>query len=309
MSRGWTARTAAIASLPFLLVSVWAWWSPAWSATRVGDAEVITPIDAPSSAGQRLGTGTTLTAFSLRLPTGASCRGDSANDGYRVQSYMVPARIDPASLTFGSVGPVPPGTGAAFRQPLFTTTSDPFVNHQTAAATKRPGPGPIVNIPAVDFAVFKAGDIPVGTYNVGIACTKGPASATQLDTFWNTTLVLAAAKGPGAAVGWTAPSAGQVPPAAPPASPASPTPPAGPATVATATPDAAPAATVTTVLEETAPTGAPPSLGFPVSGLISHVRIVGGSRLALAMSAALVLVVMRVALLLVRPVPAVVVAR
>ena len=31
------------------------------------------------------------TTFTLRLPAGAACTGDSANDGYRVQSYMVRA--------------------------------------------------------------------------------------------------------------------------------------------------------------------------------------------------------------------------
>ena len=178
--------------------------SPTAAATKAGDASVIVPDDGRAGAGQPLTSGVTTTPFSLRLPTSASCRGDSANEGYRVQTYMVPANVDPGSLTFGSVGPLPTATGAAFREPLFETTSNPVVNVQTAAATKPPGPGPIINIPAMNFAVYKQGDVPAGTYNVGIACTRGQPSGKQLDTYWNVRLdVKDGLGGPGAGPLWT----------------------------------------------------------------------------------------------------------
>jgi len=66
------------------------------------------------------------------------------------------------------------------------------VNAQTANATQPGGPGPVINIPAFSFAVYEPGNVPAGTYNVGIACTKGSASPTQLDKYWNVNLVVAA---------------------------------------------------------------------------------------------------------------------
>jgi len=59
--------------------------------------------------------GNSSTSFTLRLPSGAACGGDSAHDGYRVQSYIVPSGIDPSTLTFNSSGPVPAGRGATSR--------------------------------------------------------------------------------------------------------------------------------------------------------------------------------------------------
>lgn len=153
--------------------------------------------------------GSSGTSFTLSLPSGAACPGDSPNDGYRWQTYMVPSSVDPATLTFGSSGPLPTGVGANFRQPLYTTTGSPVVNRQTPAADTPGGPGPIINIPATDYAVFAPGDIPAGVYNIGIACTLGSPSATQMKNFWNVqkTFTTNAAGGP-AQVDW---SVGAVP--------------------------------------------------------------------------------------------------
>jgi len=135
-----------------------------------------------------LSSGNSDTTFTLRLPAGASCGGDSANDGYRVQSYMVPASVDPATLTFNAAGPIPNTLGAGFRQPLYDTAGSPFVDAQTANATTPPGPGPIINIPDFNYgSAFVPGNIPPGAYNLGIACTLGPAGATQMKEFWNVT--------------------------------------------------------------------------------------------------------------------------
>lgn len=137
------------------------------------------------------------TQWTLRLPAGASCPGDSPNNGWRWQTYMVPASVDPSTLTFGSTGPTPLGTGASFRQPLYFGTSqgasagNPVVNQQTPAASPAPGPGPIVNIPDFDLQVFTPGQIPAGVYNLGIACTLGGPSATQMSNYWNVQMTIA----------------------------------------------------------------------------------------------------------------------
>lgn len=142
-------------------------------------------------------TGSSGTNFTVSLPSGAACGQDSSNGGYRVQSYMVPASVDPTTLTFDVGGPTPQGVGASFRQPLYDTSGSPFVNAQTADASTAGGPGPIINIPTFNLQLFSPGDIPPGAYNLGIACTLGPASATQMKEFWNTTLTFSTNGGDG----------------------------------------------------------------------------------------------------------------
>lgn len=150
------------------------------AGTLAGPATVKT-----AGGGADLNSGDSGTAFRLSLPSGASCPGDSANDGYRWQTYMVPASVDPSTLTFDANGPTPQGTGASFRQPLYDSAFNPVVNQQTANATTPPGPGPIINIPDTSYAVYAPADIPAGVYNIGIACTLGPASTTQMKDYWN----------------------------------------------------------------------------------------------------------------------------
>ncbi len=127
------------------------------------------------------------TAFTLGLPAGAACTGDSANDGYFVTSYMVPTGVDLTTLQYDPItGPNPLGTGASFRQPLYEVGSgSAFTARQTANADTPGGPGTIIGIGQFDLTVFNPGQIPTGQYNLGIACIKGPPSATQLDKFWN----------------------------------------------------------------------------------------------------------------------------
>lgn len=176
------ALTAAVA-LPVLTAS------PASAlGTLAGAATIKT-----AGGGADLQSGDSATTWTLRLPANAACPGDSPNDGYRWQTYMVPSGVDPATLTFGSAGPLPAGTGASFRQPLFDTSSNPVVNQQTPAASTPGGPGPIVSIPDVNLSLFTPGQIPAGVYNVGIACTLGPASGTQMKDFWNVQMTVSTA--------------------------------------------------------------------------------------------------------------------
>jgi hypothetical protein len=158
------------------------------AGANAGPLQVLVPPGQPT-AGQPLNAGGSGTAFALAPPTGASCTGDSATGGYRVQSYMVPASVNPSTLTFDANGPVPAGIGANLRLPLFGSAGgSPFVDQTTAVATTPGGGGLLVNLPSFSYAVFAPDGpsfVPPGTYNIGFACTLGIASPTQQDKFWN----------------------------------------------------------------------------------------------------------------------------
>jgi LPXTG-motif cell wall-anchored protein len=124
------------------------------------------------------------TQFTLDLPDGASCPGDSANDGYRVQSYMVPSTVDPEAITFNGLGPTPVvyGSYPDFRETLFDVDTNSFASVQTADAEAPGEPGPIINLPFFSFGVYSPGDLPAGRYHVGLACTL----LNEIVTLWDT---------------------------------------------------------------------------------------------------------------------------
>ncbi len=155
------------------------------AATDAGEAIVVYPADGGPNAGQPLETGGSTTPFSMKLPQGAACTFDSANGDYRVQSYMVPEAVSPAGLGFDASGPTPQsyaGSYADFRMPLWDITQDEYADRGTATADPAPGPGQILDIPSLFFGVYATGDIPVGTYNIGIACTDPDRVG---DKYWN----------------------------------------------------------------------------------------------------------------------------
>ena len=299
------ARAGVAGSGLMLAVSFWTALAPAGAATYGGHATVVDPTGAQRAP---MTAGTKATPFSLGLPEGAACTGDSAIDGYRVQSYMVPEGVNPHTLQFDSTGPMPNGVGASFRQPLYQTNSNPYVNAQTAAGTEpspgasRPWPGPIVNIPDFDFQVFtEPGQVPAGNYHVGIACTLGPPSENQLDTFWNARIAVTAD-----AEAWTVLEA-QEPPA-----------PSTTTTTATTTTTIAGSSTTTTALGESTTTtiagdstSTGPAGGFGSTGggsgsgatEVASEQLVatGGDAAPVALWAALLLIFGRAAVLLGRP--------
>jgi len=150
------------------------------AGANAGPSQIIDP-----ATGNPVNTGGSATPFTLKLPAGAACTGDSANANYRVFSYMVPVTTDPSTLTFGSAGPT--AAPGEFRAPLYKTTGSPYVNVSTSNAVPAGGPGQIIQpLPAFDYKVFGPGIVPSGAYNIGIACTLGPAGPTQEDRYWNT---------------------------------------------------------------------------------------------------------------------------
>jgi hypothetical protein len=272
------------------------------AASNGGDLQVLSGPDA-ASVGIPIFSGGSVTKFYLRVPAAAACTGDTATGGYRVQSYMVPASVNPATLTFNSSGPIPAGTGANLRQPLFAT-SEPYLNANTAVASAD-GTGAIVGNPAFDFAVFGSSGpavVPNGTYNVGIACTLGDASATQLDKYWNVQLTFTAdAADQPSGIKWTTPNQTVTTTVA-----------AATTTVAAATTTVAGATTtvagVTTTVAgattTTRPTIATSTTRAPVAssgGSGNNLSATGGSPLPIVFWAILLLVFGRMAILLGRP--------
>lgn len=164
------------------------------ASVPVAAAVLDEPTPDGTASGNALTTGGTATPFALRLPAGAACSGD-ATAGYRIQSFIVPASVDPTGLTFNSSGPVPLGNGANLRRPLYAATgSASFVNKSPSADA-----GLIVGLVPFSFAVFGAQAatvVPPGQYRLGIACTSD--SGATMDRIWEAQIeVVADANDPG----------------------------------------------------------------------------------------------------------------
>ena len=189
LARAGTVVSAALFAVSFAQAT-WLNVSVSAAAINAGAVQVLAVPGSPT-AGQPLARGGSATVFALTPPVGASCTGDTVSGEYGVHSYIVPASVDPATLTFGPQGPLPAGTGANLRQPLFSGAGSPIVDKTTAVASIPGGPGLLTGMPTSSFGVFGAAGpqvVPAGTYNIGFACTRGLPSATQLDKYWNAQL-------------------------------------------------------------------------------------------------------------------------
>lgn len=152
--------------------------APSALALGPGDHFAAPALVVGENAATPVTSGNSSTKFTLKLPQGAACTQDSANFGFRVNTYMVPASVDPNALAFGSDGPLGPPS----HQPLFDQFQTPYVSGQTANADPPGRPGFIINLPATNYEVFPPGFITPGDYNIGVACI-GPQG--QLDKFYN----------------------------------------------------------------------------------------------------------------------------
>ena len=149
---------------------------------RSGDAVIVDSSD----GSRQLTHGQSATQFSLRLPPGAACPGDSANDQWRVQSFMIPAADSPANLGYNVAGPDGQGQFA-----LYAVNTTPLVDSLTNQNTSPGEPGVIPAIPPLSFAAFPPGVLPAGTYRIGIACTLSRKTAN----YWDTEVVITASPG------------------------------------------------------------------------------------------------------------------
>lgn len=166
------ARRFVTVGIGAVLVSMGVWIDAA-SGERAGDAVL---INGGVGSGQ-LASGGSSTPFSLRLPAGAACPGDSANGNYRVQSFIVPAGVDPAALTYESQKPAGEGRWA-----LYDVETTPYAQVLTEMATTAGEPGRIMPLPPLSFAVFDPGMFPNGRYRIGVACTEWSETRRHWDT-------------------------------------------------------------------------------------------------------------------------------
>ena len=120
-------------------------------------------------------TGTATTPIAFSPPAGARCQGDSATNGYRWQTFIASASVDPGTLTYaGGAGPV--AAGGVVGPLLSTGAGSPIVDQTTSVGTSLLTP-----VPEFDFSQFPAGTFPDGTYNVGFACSLSNATTR----FWS----------------------------------------------------------------------------------------------------------------------------
>jgi hypothetical protein len=186
-------------------------------ATGFALVAAVAPVFVASPAGAvgtsqgavTLGTtsGDSTTDFTVSLPAFSACAEDSAAGGWTVTSFMVPTAVDLTTLTFDSGGPTPASIGGAyadFRQPLWNVGGDAYLSRQTVNASPPDPSGPIQQPGTFDFDPgYSAGDIPAGTYNIGIACVD---ETTAIQQFWSTPITVTANPAdPGTAdISWTA---------------------------------------------------------------------------------------------------------
>lgn len=167
-------------------------WVVAWSlSSAAAGATVDTPLDVGDVV---IVDGTDQTKvlvraesdakFYLRLPEGSTCPGDSANDQWRTQSFIVPVTDDLLDIVYGPIGPEPWDNGKRFA--LFMADTIPYV-HQLLRQNPAAGdPGAILPIPLMDFTVVAGERIPAGKYRIGIACTYFGDTAK----YWDSEIVI-----------------------------------------------------------------------------------------------------------------------
>jgi hypothetical protein len=113
-------------------------------------------------------TGDASTPFRIQLDDPRECPGDSANDQWRVQSFMVPESTNLFALDFGVVGPEDEGEWALFGADSAART---YANVLTQANTAAGRPGTIADPPVFSFAVIPADGVRAGLYRIGLSCT------------------------------------------------------------------------------------------------------------------------------------------
>jgi hypothetical protein len=166
-----------------LLAAVWLPAGMVAAQERAGDVIVAT---AARDGGTPLTEGAAATEFRLLLPEGAACTGDSLNDNFRAETFVVPADVAPGDLRFSVSGPEPftGGTLEDAMWPLYSNRS-PFSAQLTQANASAGEPGTIGDLPPFAFTDFTVEQVPAGSYLVGVACTLPDRT---VDRYWDATL-------------------------------------------------------------------------------------------------------------------------
>lgn len=138
----------------------------------------------PADRTRVLISGDSETNYRLVLPDGAACPGDSANDDFRVNSFIVPASEDLSQLQFQPIGPQGPTTDSKWA--LYTDAPNPYSQRLTQVNGASGEPGRLGIFPVMTFSLYPLETLPPGRYAMGIACSPGVAQTTS--AYWSTVI-------------------------------------------------------------------------------------------------------------------------
>jgi len=147
------------------------------SAQSVDEPVDLGSVTIVSETREALTAGNGSTVFGLLLPSGATCPGDSRNDQWRVQTFIVPADVDPGTLRYNSIGPEGDSMYA-----LYGLDTNPITAVLTGPNGAPGLPGLIIGLRAASFEIFPPGTLADGTYKIGVACSYFGDTAI----FWDT---------------------------------------------------------------------------------------------------------------------------
>ena len=134
------------------------------------------------------GAGTATATMNLLART-SSCPGDTAGGNFRYSAFLVPAATDlDASLQFDAFGVT---NVAGYTTALLDTSGNSVLNRPTNIAGGPGQPG-LFGVPQVNFSLFAPGEVPAGSYKIGVACHIGSPSVTQLQTHWSRLITVTA---------------------------------------------------------------------------------------------------------------------
>lgn len=158
--------------------------APAQAAASYGGPAAL--VDPSTGRALRSGGSSTTWAIKLPRPPAANCSGDSARDAHFVYSYLVPASVSPARLTFNP----DTGVGAVEGEPVFPLIDNfgrPYISRNAAPDTGQVLPGTGFTFSRLSLDGAAGGELPPGTYNVGLACWN--AADRKLDKYWTATVI------------------------------------------------------------------------------------------------------------------------
>jgi Concanavalin A-like lectin/glucanases superfamily len=158
-------------------------WAVASAALCAAVAAGFVPVDGASaspagSVSLSSSAGASGTPFTITLPGGASCSGDSAH-GYAWHTFVTSSFVDASTLTFTTTGPAP--VYGAYVEPM---------SDDTGAAVLNRGPAPtgqITGIPTISLG-FLSPTPASGNYTIGLACTR--LGAVEGGHYWATQIVV-----------------------------------------------------------------------------------------------------------------------
>ena len=162
---------------------------PAGAATVSGSVEITQP-----GGSAALDAGGSATDFGLALPSGATCPGDSAHQGYHVFSFMVPKGVSPTTTNF---------TGAV---PSRYFGFIAYGTYYYGASNTAENTGQIMNVPTsfnwtrlTPQILFPAGATS-STWTGGVACADEHGTITN---YWTTEITFNASSTDPGGFTWT----------------------------------------------------------------------------------------------------------